>query len=112
MTRELPRRRDPCRPARLALFMRREMLQHLVDRSAEPGSQRIIFHRRGGFAHTCPAPASPTVIKGLVFLLVTSAAHGGDSDVSTVVYSLRTFRLQCVVNRIQNSFCHKGSVVL
>lgn len=72
------------------------------------GANGIIFHLRGGFTHTSPAPASHTVIKGLVFLLVTSAANGGDSDVSTVVYSLSTFRLQCMVNRILNSVLPQG----
>ena len=72
------------------------------------GANGIILHLRGGFTHTSPAPASHTLIKGLVFLLVRSAAHGGDSDVSTVVYSLPTFRLQCVVNRNLNSVLPQG----
>ena len=72
------------------------------------GANGIIFQLRGGFTHACPAPASPTVIKALVFLLVTSAASGGDSDASTVVHSLPTFRLQYVVNRILNSVLPRG----
>jgi len=72
------------------------------------GANGIIFHLRGGFTYTSPAPASHTVIKGLVFLLVTSAAQGGDSDVSPVVYSLPIFRLQCVVNRTLNSVLPPG----